>query len=336
MTNLALKRGRPKAASTKAKEKALAGDTKDKIQCSACTEMKRTTEMFKSYNPMHKSGFLPYCKSCFKAMCFDEVGNLSPDRMKKALQQVDRPFLIELYKNATECTGDKVGNYMKDIGLPQYKDLNYGNSIFETHEMSLEGLSYEGLGKDVTNRWKGYSPEDVVILEEFYQSMKVDNRIETVQDETYLKKLAVINLEQDKAGQRGEWGNYDKLGSMFSKFMADAKLRKSDQTEADRSGGLKNFGMIYNEVESDDWIPPWSHYAKINGAKQDIVDKTIMYIMNFALRTNKIERLTMPPMDTPKMVIDEIDEHAIMNEIFPSVEDDMVDELEEGEEIGIT
>ena len=41
--------------------------------------------------------------------------------------------------------------------------------------------------------------------------------------------------------------------------------------------------------------------SKIKGLTQDIVDKTIMYIANFILKLNKIETMSEPPSDTPKI-----------------------------------
>jgi hypothetical protein len=40
-----------------------------------------------------------------------------------------------------------------------------------------------------------------------------------------------------------------------------------------------------------------------------------MHIENYILKLNKIETMTTPPNDTPKLELDEIDEKAIINEI---------------------
>ena len=45
---------------------------------------------------------------------------------------------------------------------------------------------------------------------------------------------------------------------------------------------------------------------KIKGVSQDIVDKVIMHMENFILRLNKVEKMTEPPSDTPKIEKDEI------------------------------
>jgi hypothetical protein len=103
--------------------------------------------------------------------------------------------------------------------------------------------------------------------------------------------------------------------------MSDARLRTSDMSEADKTGGIRRFGDIFMEVEKDGFIPPWEYYKKINGAKQDIVDKTIMFILNFMLKFNKTEKLSEPPIDTPKIELEEIDEKAKSNIELADLED---------------
>ena len=155
---------------------------------------------------------------------------------------------------------------------------------------------------EMVNRWGKYKPEEYHNLEKFYWEMKDRNKIETPQEETYLKKLALISLKMDQELAAGNYPQARDLGNLFSKYMADSQFRAMDKTEADKTGGLRTFSQIYAEVEKDDFIPPWEYYMKIKGLKQDIVDKTIMYIANFILRLNKIEQMTEPPADTPKVV----------------------------------
>jgi hypothetical protein len=83
--------------------------------------------------------------------------------------------------------------------------------------------------------------------------------------------------------------------------MADSKFRAMDQTDASKTGGLRTFSQIYAEVEKDEFIPPWEEYRKVKGLEQDIVDKTIMHILNYTLKLNKAPQLIEPPEDTPKI-----------------------------------
>ena len=39
---------------------------------------------------------------------------------------------------------------------------------------------------------------------------------------------------------------------------------------------------------------------------QDIIDKVIMHLENFTLRLNRVEKMTEPPVNTPKITKEEI------------------------------
>jgi hypothetical protein len=166
-----------------------------------------------------------------------------------------------------------------------------------------DSLDNINIDEEVILRWgTNHEKEDYIKLENFYKEMKDKNCIETPQDEDYLKKLSMISLKMDKELEAGHYDEVKKLGDLYSKYMADSKFRQMDKTEADKTGGIRNFSTIYKEVESDGFIPPWEYYRKLKGISQDIVDRTIMHIENFTLRLNKVSIMTEPPADTPKLI----------------------------------
>jgi hypothetical protein len=148
------------------------------------------------------------------------------------------------------------------------------------------------------NTWNEY---ELNKLELFYHDMMAKNRIETPQDDDYLKKLSMLSIKIDEAIISGESTKAKSLGDLYSKYMQDAKFRAQDMTDADKQGGIRTFSQIYAEVERDDFIPPWEKFANMFGVKQDLVDKTIMYYMNFIMKFNKAEKLVEPPSDVPKV-----------------------------------
>jgi hypothetical protein len=160
----------------------------------------------------------------------------------------------------------------------------------------------ENIDEELIIRWgKWEELNDYLILEDFCSRMKQYNRIETPQDEFYLKKLAVISLKMDKELEKGSYGAVKQLGDLFSKYMADSKFRATDLSDASKTGGIRTFSQIYAEVEKDGFIPPWEVYHNTKGLQQDIIDKTIMYILNYTLKLNKIPQMIEPPEDTPKI-----------------------------------
>jgi hypothetical protein len=277
--------------------------------------------------------------NCLKDMSTDSNGNINIDKFKSVLKEIDKPYLHDLIQSAfnesKNTDGDIVGIYFKNINsLPQYKSLGWKNSIFEPQLREEQNYSQENefsytnfkITNEMIMRWGNkYVEDEIYELEKFYNDMKTSNTIETAQDIAYLKKLSIISLNMDKALMAGNSGEAKQLGDLFSKYMADSKFRAMDKTDADKSGGIRRFCDIFAEVEKDDFIPPWEKYRKINGAKQDIVDKTIMFILNFMLKFNKSDKLVTPPSDTPKIDNDEIDVNAKSS--F---------ELKDFEEVGVT
>jgi hypothetical protein len=277
------------------------------ITCAACGETKKVSNYYVSYNPVHQTARIPYCKSCLRKMIADDNGNVILDKVKETLRLIDKPFLYSIWKSALEDKMDTFGTYIKNLQMVQYRKLGWEDSKF-LPEVENE-LNYDNVEQDkdfrITDemiaRWGKHSYEDYIKLEQFYWDMKDKNRIETPQEETYLKKLALISMKMDIELEAGRYDEAKKLGDLFSKYMADSQFRAIDKTDIDKTGGLRGFSQIYAEVEKDDFIPPWDHYRKIKGLSQDIVDKTIMYIANFTLKLNKVESMVEPPSDTPKI-----------------------------------
>jgi len=251
-----------------------------------------------------------YCDDCRKKIITDEESlrrycddsgrgwnqELFKEALIKCEERLKKQNKINLIENYDEVLIQKsINYYFSKMNLPQNKE----NSIQTTKSKSNNKGKVD---KDLIIQWGQWdSINDYLVLEDFCLRMKQHNRIETPQDEFYLKKLAVISLKMDKELEKGNYGAVKQLGDLFSKYMADSKFRASDLSDASKTGGLRTFSQIYMEVEKDGFIPPWEHYQKIKGLTQDIIDKTIMYILNYTLKLNKIPTLIEPPDDTPKL-----------------------------------
>lgn len=287
-------------------------------KCIKCEEYRnRTVNFYVSYSKMHTDGRVPVCKTCLESM-FDV--NDMENSLNELLRQIDKPYIYHLLDSSIEENPSNVfGAYMKNVAMRQYRGMTWNDSLFK-NETKIDGsaghqtnkntqpfLDFE-ITKEMIIRWgRSHNEEDYMKLEDFYHKMKDANRIETPQEESYLKKLAVISLKMDQELEAGNYQQVKQLGDLFSKYMADGKFRAMDRSDADKTGGIRTFSAIYAEVEKDGHIPPWEYYRKIKGLKQDIVDKTIMHIENFTLRLNKIDRMTEPPSDTPKLTNEDTD-----------------------------
>ena len=287
--------------------------------CENCNREISLTNFYNTNSVLSVDGKLNICKTCVKSM----IDYNRMETVYKILQLLDIPFYYSYWRSAIESNPeDPWATYirMANSKINEFKKGTWKDSRFEPESINpvkynidqqIEFQNNFEVTQEMILKWGSkYDQEDYYILERFYNEMERTNTIETTQDMVYLKKLAVISLKMDKELEDGNYDEVKKLGDLFSKYMADSKFRAMDKTDANKAGGIRRFSDIYAEVEKDGFIPPWEYYRKINGAKQDIVDKTIMYILNFMLKFNRIEKLTEPPIDTPKIELDEIDKNA--------------------------
>lgn len=284
-------------------------------KCVSCQSDKRKSEFYASYSKLHADGKMPYCKECLQSIV--DISDINT--VKDALTKIDRPFLYDLWVSTLKSGGNVFGIYIKNIQMPQYRYLTWKDSQHESsvaadddYDELLEDMFDEQsvleekesfvVTKEMTRRWgKKYNREMIFGLEQFYQQMLAANRIETPQDDNYVRKLAVISVKMDQELQAGNYDQAKKLGDLFSKYMTDSKLRAMDQSDATKTGGLRTFGQIYAEVEKDGFIPPWQQFAEQKNLEQDVIDKTIMYILNYNLKLAQMTQMVTPPSDTPKV-----------------------------------
>ena len=277
--------------------------------CDNCKRELASTNFYNTNSVLSVDGKLNICKVCVKSMI--DYNNM--ETIYKILQLLDVPFIYSYYRSAIESNPEDPWNTYIRIAnskMNEFKKGTWKDSKFQPESINPVKLNMDNIVDyhssfvptiEIINRWGNYSNDEYFKLEQFYWDMKDKNKIETPQEETYLKKLALISMKMDTELEAGRYDESKKLGDLFSKYMADSQFRAIDKTDIDKTGGLRGFGQIYAEVEKEDFIPPWEYYRKIKGLTQDIVDKTIMYIGNFTLKLNKVESMPEPPSDTPKI-----------------------------------
>nr|WP_156736239.1 hypothetical protein [Mycobacterium sp. E3298] len=281
------------------------------IKCKKNKSLK--SDYYSTVSNLYPNGNYPVCKACVQEKLPQEVDPLDKNYLTVVhgiLLELNKPYLHSLWLSSIEEANRRGWNtfncYMKNIQL-NHKDYTWKNSDLgdksseQSDDNTQVSINFK-VTQDILIRWgQNYTVDDYVKLEDFYHNMKKMNKIETPQEETYLKKLAVISVKMDQELESGNYGQVKQLGDLFSKYMADSKFRAMDKSEVDKTGGIRSFGAIFAECESEGHIPPWEQFRKIKGLTQDLVDKTIMHIENFTLRLNKIERMVEPPSDTPKI-----------------------------------
>lgn len=120
----------------------------EKKVCTQCQKSLFTSYFYKSKNIKFADGFLPICKNCFTASCFDPKNNyISKKDFQNILRQMDMIYLEEVFnamveKNEKVYSNKKgeipfdyrkgaIGYYIRAInGLHQYKNSTWDDSVF--------------------------------------------------------------------------------------------------------------------------------------------------------------------------------------------------------------
>lgn len=175
--------------------------------------------------------------------------------------------------------------------LGQYKGKCFDDSLpFITVTDSANKNSIE-----LIEKWgENYDASQLLRLEKFYKDMCDAYDISTPSHKQLLKFICKLNLKMDKCLEENDTTGFAKLSAQYETMMKSAKFRPLDKITADAQTGIRTFSQIFEEVEKKGFINPMPIEEN-----QDIVDKTIMYILNYTRKLVGVQKLSSPPIDTP-------------------------------------
>lgn len=283
--------------------------------CIGCNKKHKKSQFYVSYNSLH-NGVYPYCKKFIKEFVVNSDGNINIEKLQSMLRQIDAPFLLEYWDSSLESGGDVVGKYFKNLSLKQnrgltWKHSSFGNEDFdegnadekETNEDNYLMADDFKPTKEMIMRWgENYTRTEISYLEKFYQDMHITHTIVTPQHEKALILICKLQLKMDKFLEADDMVGFSKVHGEYQKLLTSSGLRPIDKIGGAEASGIRSFSQIFEEIEKDGFIKPTP--IKEN---QDIVDRTIQYIMNYTLKLLNQQVLTDPPFDTPKVDDDEDD-----------------------------
>lgn len=231
-----------------------------KLTCSMCTKLKTVRDFYQSWNPLHATGRLQYCKDCLKRMCYSEDGKINVEKVKYMLKSVDRPFLYDIFKISAEADADTIGTYFKNIAsLPQYKNLGYSDSIFEPQsDLELKApVEWAEKKKDsiaVTDDiieffGTGFSEEEYRAMYKKYNFLKNNYPEKTNMHIEALKTYVRYKVKEEIAVSESEVGSAAKWADLANKAAQNAKINPSQLSASDLQGGLNSFSELIQAVE---------------------------------------------------------------------------------------
>jgi hypothetical protein len=275
-------------------KKKIESDKKACIQCK--TSKVASFNYYSTSSSMFPDGRAPICKTCIK----DNLDVTDIASVKKVLRQIDKPFIFTEWQNALSTGKEPFGTYLRMIsGLHQYKNLTYDGSI--DGEVSV--LQYKVQNEidlneepEIRRKWGlAFSNREYYELEKTWHDMIAANNISTPQHRAELEMYCKLKTLVSRALEANNIKEFEMLNRQFTEVKKTSGFRPIDKISSNESSGIRNFGSIFEEVERDGFIPP----ANLS-ENEDIVDKTILYILNYTRKLLSVGQMTETDEDSPE------------------------------------
>jgi hypothetical protein len=256
------------------------------LTCVMCGKTKKVSEFYQSFNPIHQTGKLPYCKACLKTMCLDSNGNIDITKVKEMLKLIDRPFIYDLFKSSMEDKMDTVGAYIKNLALNNKRD-GWKDSIFEPIlEVNIENKNINSktnnfvLTDEIIDKWgDGYKDEEYQAFEKKYNRLKNNYSEKTSMHTEALFKYIRYSCKEEMATAKGDVKEAKEWGALAKDAATAAKINPSQLSKADLSDGLSTFSELSQAVEKEVDIIPI--LPKFKYRPNDALDFNIWCYVNY-------------------------------------------------------
>lgn len=263
------------------------------LTCGMCGETRKVGEYYQSYNPIHTTSKLPYCKKCLKNMCIDSNGNINIDKVKQMLKLIDRPFVYDMFKSSMDDKNDTIGTYMKNLALNNKMD-GWNSSIFEPVCENENIKSDRSEDKENINIKKlqekygyGFEVEEYLNFERKYAKLSRGYKEKTELHSERLITYITHKVKEEMATAKGQVGEAEKWARLAQADATAAKLNVSQLSKSDITGGIDLVPQLVEAVESHTSLIPLM--PKLKEQPYDDADLIIWAIIN------KVRRLEEKP-----------------------------------------
>lgn len=279
--------------------------TTEKKKCTECKKQKTpSTGFYASNSPLFPDGRVSLCKACV----LKNVDVTSVDSVKKMLRQIDKPFIEKEWQSCLNSGKEPFGWYLRKIsGLMQHSKLGYEDGVSDSspvidtklykynNDMLTEDDIYDKPTIDVLRKWgTTFSNKEYYELERLWEEMDRANEISTPQHKEQLKNYCKVATLIARALEENDVKTFQVLNKEFDTIQKNSGFRPIDKKSGSESAGIRSFSTIFEEVERDGFIVP--DPLKF---PQDIIDKTIIYMLNYQRKLFHMEQLIDVPEDAP-------------------------------------
>ena len=243
----------------------------NKKVCSCCGKEKKLDMFYGSNSPFNKAdGRIPVCKDCVWEFAGVDHVAYDIDRVKATLRMMDKPFIVRIWQTSIdESSGsakkDAFKVYMKNIAMPQYKDMNWSHSDNEKSNVASEQLEevkesdfieYEYTKDDITRLMsffgKGFSVEEYIWLNNEYQDFLNRYECDSKGMEMLIKQIVLQELDIEKRRASGE--KVDTQLKTLQDLLGSSNLKPVQETGAN-AVEQETFGTLIKRWENEHPIP---------------------------------------------------------------------------------
>lgn len=298
--------------------------------CPSCNKEKAESFFYKVDSPMFPDGMMNICRDCVKS----QVNGEEVEEVIGFLRQIDKPFSERVWNESVQSGKYPLGEYIRKINsLQQWKGKTFDDSdgiqgsakavdmiptrASESVE-TVKGVIY--YSDELVDSWGiGYKKHEYLQMEKFFINMKETHEINTSIHTDQLRQLSYLSVERDRLRQAGDWNNYSKISKTMEEMTKSAGFRPVDRQGLDDSTGLRNFSLIFEEVEKRGFRKPPTIVFE-----EDIVDKMMISLLNYYNRLVGQQILA----ELPQEVAQEMDEYYELDTNPVDINNDEYEDLD--------
>lgn len=239
--------------------------------CSKCESAKHPTEEYymASDDLIFKDRRLPICKTCL----IDIVDMNNVESVIEVLRKLDKPFIKEVY---IACLDEKYNNnpfgeYMRRVGMPQHRELNYSNSVFgdkpkndkevtkpdisdiaALNKSRPSNLTEDELDELVNFFGEGYEEKDYIYLASEYDDYLNRYEVDSKTLENLIKEICLTQLDIRKKRAMGD--KVDQQQKTLQDLLGSSNLKPVQET-GNQAVEQETFGTLIKRWEQERPVP---------------------------------------------------------------------------------
>ncbi|MGG1444778.1 hypothetical protein ABE354_22520 [Brevibacillus laterosporus] len=206
--------------------------------------------------------------------CLHEIAGRDFENLETMLRLADKPHISYLWESAL-TKKSPIGEYFKLINAKDFRHLTWDYNPNEEVAQFEKDIEPEGcLSLEILKEKYGYGYPDneYYLFEKKFTQLKPSFQLLTTMHEEYFKEYCINKVKETLAKARGDFKEAKEWASMV-KDVADAgKLKPSQMSKADLSGGMDTFGQLARMVEEEsELMPLLPQFVELPKDKVDVV-----------------------------------------------------------------